>query len=93
VQAKLKKTRQDLENLRQLLSLYIKELKIAKADAKKRLKAFKSRVISLEKDLEVAQQFIKERKIKLISLKLNINNNNKRVRLLKAQLFKISRLI
>jgi DNA repair exonuclease SbcCD ATPase subunit len=55
VQAELEKTRQDLENLRQLSGSYIKELKTVKADAEKRLEASKSRIIGLEKDLEVAQ--------------------------------------
>ena len=70
--------------MRQLSGSYIKELKTAKADAKKRLKAFKSRIISLEKDLKAAQQSIKERETKLAGLKLNIDNNNERVKLLKA---------
>jgi hypothetical protein len=70
--------------LRQLLGSYIKELKSVKADAKKRLKASKSRVIGLEEDLEVARQSIKERETELVGLKLNINDNNERIRLLKA---------
>jgi chromosome segregation ATPase len=70
--------------LRQLSGSYIKELKTVKADAKKRLEASKSRVTGLEKDLEVTRQSIKKRETELAGLKLNINNNNKRVRLLKA---------
>ena len=64
--------------------MYIKELKTTKADVEKRLEASKSRIIGLEKDLEAARQSIKERETELVGLKLNINNNNKRVRLLKA---------
>lgn len=79
--------------MRQLLGSYIKELKLVKADTEKRLEASKSRVIGLEEDLEAARQFIKEREIELVGLKLNINNNNKHIRLLKAQLFETDRLI
>jgi chromosome segregation ATPase len=93
VQAELEKTRQDLENLRQLSGSYIKELKTVKADTEKRLEASKSRIIGLEKDLEAVQQSIKERETELAGLKLNITDNNERVRLLKAQLFETSRLI
>jgi chaperonin cofactor prefoldin len=42
VQAELEKTRKDLEDLRQILSLYIKDLKSAKAKVDKRLKTLKS---------------------------------------------------
>jgi hypothetical protein len=41
-------------------------------------------VTGLEKDIEVAKQFIKERKRELASLKLEINNKNERIRLLKV---------
>jgi hypothetical protein len=50
-------------------------------------------VTSLEKDLKVARQSIKKRERELVSLKLEINNKDKRIRLLKTQLFKTNRLI
>jgi len=49
IQAELEKTRQDLENLRQVLSLYIKDLKLVKAKVNKRLKTLKNQVTSLKK--------------------------------------------
>ncbi|PMD60221.1 uncharacterized protein K444DRAFT_629622 [Hyaloscypha bicolor E] len=65
-QEELEKTRQDLGDLRQLSGSYIKKLKLAKADAEKRLEASKSRVTGLEEDLEVARQSIKERETELL---------------------------
>jgi hypothetical protein len=50
-------------------------------------------VTGLKKDLEVARQSIKERERELASLKLKIDNEDERIRLLKAQLFKTNRLI
>ncbi len=47
----------------------------------------------LEKDLEAARQFIKERERELVSLKLKIDNKDEYIRLLKAQLFETNRLI
>jgi hypothetical protein len=44
----------------------------------------KSQVTGLEKDLEAAQQFIKKRKRELISLKLEIDDKDEYIRLLKA---------
>ena len=79
--------------MRQLSGSYIKELKSAKADAERRLEASKSRVTGLEEDLEAAQQSIKEKETELVGLKLDIDNDDERVRLLKAQLFKTNRLI
>jgi hypothetical protein len=38
----LEKIRQDLKDLKQVLSLYIKDLKLAKAKVNKRLKTLKS---------------------------------------------------
>jgi len=93
VQEELEKTRQDLGDLRQLSGSYIKKLKSAKADAERRLEASKSRVTGLEEDLEAAQQSIKEKETELVGLKLDIDNDDERVRLLKAQLFKTNRLI
>jgi DNA repair exonuclease SbcCD ATPase subunit len=93
VQAELEKTRQDLEDLRQVSSSYIKDLKSAKAKVDKRLETSKSQVAGLEKDLEVARQSIKERERELASLKLEIDDEDERIRLLKAQLFETNRLI
>jgi chromosome segregation ATPase len=89
----LEKTRQDLGNLRQLSGSYIKELKLAKADAEKRLEASKNRVTGLKEDLEAARQFIKERETELAGPKLNIDDNDERIRLLKIQLFETNSLI
>jgi hypothetical protein len=50
-------------------------------------------VTGLEKDLEVARQSVKERERELANLKLEINNEDERIRLLKAQLFETNRLI
>jgi hypothetical protein len=50
-------------------------------------------VDGLEKDLEVARQSIKERKRELVSLKLEIDYEDERIRLLKVQLFETNRLI
>ncbi|KAI4264666.1 MAG: hypothetical protein L6R42_000235, partial [Xanthoria sp. 1 TBL-2021] len=47
----------------------------------------------LEEDLEAARQFITERERELASLKLEIDNEDERIRSLKAQLFKTNRLI
>ena len=55
MQAELEKTRQDLEDLRQVLSSYIKDLKSIKAEVDKRLETSKSQVTGLEKDLETIQ--------------------------------------
>jgi hypothetical protein len=41
-------------------------------------------VTGLEKDLEAARQFIKERKRELASLKLEIDDEDERIRLLKV---------
>ena len=93
VQAERDKTKQDLEDLRQISSSYWAELKSAKAEVDKRLEASKSRVAGLENDLETARQSIKERERELASLKLQINDEDERIRLLKAQLFETNRLI
>ena len=82
-----------MEDLRQVSSSYIKDLKSFKAEVDKRLKTLKSQVTGLEIDLEAARQSIKERERELVSLKLKINNKNQRIRLLKTQLFKANRLI
>ncbi len=84
VQAELEKTRQDLEDLRQVLSLYIKDLKSAKAKVNKRLETSISQAAGLEKDLEATRQSINKRERELASLKPEINNKDERIRLLKA---------
>lgn len=48
---------------------------------------------SLEKDLEAVQQSIKKSERELASLKLEIDDEDERIRLLKAQLFETNRLI
>lgn len=93
VQAELDKTKQDLKDLRQVSSSYLRDLKSAKAEVDKRLETSKSQVTGLEKDLEAAQQSIKERERELASLKLEIDDEDKRIRSLKAQLFEMNRLI
>ena len=93
VQAELDKTKQDLEDLRQVSSSYIKDLKSAKAEVDKRLETSKSQVTGLEKGLEAARQSVKERERELASLKLEIDDEDERIRLLKAQLFETNRLI
>ena len=48
-----------MEDLRQVLSSYIKDLKSTKAELDKRLEASNSQVIGLEENLEAARQYIK----------------------------------
>ena len=47
----------------------------------------------LEEDLEAARQSIKERETELAGLRLDIDDDDERIRLLKAQLFETNRLI
>jgi hypothetical protein len=72
--------------LRHISSSYIKDLKSANAEVGKRLETSKSQVTGLEKDLEVARLSIKERERELAGLKLEINNQDERIRLLLVQL-------
>jgi chromosome segregation ATPase len=59
--------------LRQILGLYIKDLKSAKAEVNTRLKTSESQVTGLEKDLEAARLSIKKRERELASLTYIIN--------------------
>lgn len=88
MQAELEKTRQDLEDLMQVSSLYIKDPNLAKAEVDKRRKTSKSQVAGLENDREAAPQSLKKRERELASLKLEIDNEDERIWLLKSQLLR-----
>jgi chromosome segregation ATPase len=85
IEEELNKTQSDLSELREVSGSYIQELKATIDMSAKQLQASRARVTGLEKDLETARQSIKIIKAEA--------NGDKRVRLLKAQLFELNALI
>jgi chromosome segregation ATPase len=93
VQEELEKARQGQEDMRQQSVKWLKKLKSAKITYETTLKASQRQIAGLEKDLEAAKQSNKVRETELASPKLDIDDVDERIRLLKAQLFETNCLI